>query len=97
MLREVRVCSMNRPRQILKSYGHSDRAAFWERHLLNAKSGILAKPSDGLFLTLLNPRMHTQNHTPIVVQGEGRWIKPLHGVFDMWQYFQTILTLEESL
>ena len=30
VLREVRVCSMNDPRQILKSYGHSYRAAFWD-------------------------------------------------------------------
>ena len=39
-----------------------------------------------------------QIHTPTVVQGgEGGWMEPLPGVFDMLQYFETILPLVESL
>ena len=40
-------------------------------------------------LVLVNPRMYTQIHTPIVVQegwGWG-WIEPLPGVFDTFQYY----------
>ena len=48
-----------------------------------------------------NPRTYTQIHTPIVVQeeggGGGGWIEPLSGVFDMLQYFKTILPLVESI
>ena len=43
--------------------------------------------------------MYTQIHTPTVVQeggGEGL-VEPLPGVFDMLQYFETILPLVESL
>ena len=41
-----------------------------------------------------------QIHTPTVVQcdgGGGQWMEPLPGVFDMLQYFETILPLVESL
>ena len=47
---------------------------------------------------LINPRTYKQIHTPIVVRGErgrgkgGGWMEPLPGVFDMLQYFETILT-----
>ena len=43
--------------------------------------------------------MYTQIHTPSVVQGwwSGEWIEPLPGVFDMLQYFETILPLVENL
>ena len=34
---------------------------------------------------------------PTVVQREGGWMEPLPGVFDMLQYFETILLLLESL
>ena len=39
--------------------------------------------------------MYTQIHTPSVVQGGGgvEWMEPLPGVFDMLQYFETILPL----
>ena len=43
-----------------------------------------------------NPRTYKQSHTPTVVQG-GAWMEPLPGVFDMLQYFETILPLVESL
>ena len=49
---------------------------------------------------LINPRTYTQIHTPTVVQGRvggGGWMEPLPGVFDMLQYFETILPLVESL
>ena len=39
----------------------------------------------------------TRNSYPTVVQGEGRWMEPLPGVFDILQYFETILPLVESL
>ena len=48
-----------------------------------------------------------QIHSPTVVQGVcvcvrlwrggGGWMEPLAGVFDMLQYFETILPLLESL
>ena len=41
-----------------------------------------------------------QIHTPTVVQGgggRGEWMEPLPRVFDMLQYFETILPLVESL
>ena len=44
--------------------------------------------------------MYTQIHTPSVVQGGwggGEWMEPLSGVFDMLQYFETILPLVENL
>ena len=45
-----------------------------------------------------NPWMYTQIHTPTVVQGGGREVmEPLREVFDMLQYFETILPLVESL
>ena len=52
---------------------------------------------------MLNPLTYTQIHTPTVVQGRGGgggwggWMQPLPGVFDMFQYFETILPLLESL
>ena len=42
----------------------------------------------------VNPRTYMQIHTPIVIQ-EG-WMDPPR-VFDMLQYFETILPAEESL
>ena len=47
--------------------------------------------------TKLNPRtyMYTQNHNPTVVQGGV--MEPFLRVFDMLQYFKTILPLAESL
>ena len=46
-----------------------------------------------------NPRTYTQIHTPTVVQGgEGAgWIEPIPAVFDMLQYFETIVGLVESI
>ena len=46
-----------------------------------------------------NPRTYTQIHTPPVVHGGwgGGWMVPLSRVFDMLQYFETILPLVESL
>ena len=43
--------------------------------------------------------MYTQIHTPSVVQGSGggEWMEPLPGVFDVLQYFETILPLVENL
>ena len=41
--------------------------------------------------------MYKQIHTRTVVQGEGRRMEPLPGVFDMLQYFETISPLVESL
>ena len=48
----------------------------------------------------VNPRTYKQIHTPIVLQGRGGGgggMEPLSGVFDMLQYFETILPLAESL
>ena len=39
---------------------------------------------------LINPRTYSQIHTPSLIQGGGG------GVFDMLQYFETILLLAES-
>ena len=46
-----------------------------------------------------NPQTYTQIHIPTMVQwGEGGWwMEPLPEVFDMLQYFETILPLVESL
>ena len=48
---------------------------------------------------ITNPRTYTQVHTPTVVQrrggGGGGW--GYEGVFDMLQYFETILPLVEGL
>ena len=41
--------------------------------------------------------MYKQIYTRTVVQGEGRRMEPLPGVFDMLQYFETISPLVESL
>ena len=40
-----------------------------------------------------------QSHTPTVVQGGGGWMEPPPGpgVFDILQYFETILPLVERL
>ena len=91
VLREVRVCSMNDPRQILISYGHSYRAAFWdcEGSVRYSKfKDTFWKPNlepwqnlqMDFFLLPLTFRMHTQNHTPNVVQGGGWRMEPLPGV-----------------
>ena len=47
--------------------------------------------------TILNPRTYKQIHTPTVVQGGGGWMEPFPRVFDMLQYFETILLLVKSL
>ena len=44
----------------------------------------------------LNPRTYMQIHTPTVVQGRWGWMDP-PTVFDMLQYFETILPPVESL
>ena len=44
-----------------------------------------------------NHWMYTQIHTPTVVQGGREVMEPLPEVFDMLQYFETILPLVESL
>ena len=71
--------------------------AFW-----NCKTNILPhertrRVTTDLGQTMsINPRTHKQIHTPTVVQG-GRGMEPLPGVFDMLQYYETILPLMESL
>ena len=47
----------------------------------------------------INPRTYTQSHTPTVVQGELMEFPPppLPWVFDMLQYYETILPSVESL
>ena len=46
----------------------------------------------------INPWKYTQSHTPIVVQVQGVGLmEPLSRVFDMWQYFKTILPSVENL
>ena len=51
------------------------------------------------WIATINPRTYKQIHTPTVVQrgGQGGWMESLPGVFDMLQYFETILPLAESL
>ena len=43
---------------------------------------------------LSNPGTYKQNHTPTVVQGG---MEPLPGVFDMLQYFETIMPVVQTL
>ena len=45
---------------------------------------------------ITNPRTYTQVHTPTVVQRRGG-VGGGEGVFDMLQYFETILPLVEGL
>ena len=52
--------------------------------------------------TTINPRTYTQIHTPTMVQevrggGGGKLEGTLPGVFDVLQYFETILPSVESL
>ena len=50
--------------------------------------------------TTINPRTYTQIHTPTMVQGVrggGELEGTLPGVFDVLQYFETILPSVESL
>ena len=51
--------------------------------------------------TTINPRKYTQIHTPTMVQGVrgggGELEGTLPGVFDVLQYFETILPSVESL
>ena len=50
--------------------------------------------------TTINPRTYTQIHTPTMVQGVrggGGLEGTLPGVFDVLQYFETILPSVESL
>ena len=49
--------------------------------------------------TLRKSGTYTQIHTPAWYKGMGGggWMEPLSGVFDMLQYFQTILLLVVSL
>ena len=47
------------------------------------------------FLTLGRTRKFI--HPPWYKEGGGGWMEPLPGVFDMLQYFETILPLVESL
>ena len=49
------------------------------------------------YLLLLNPRTYTPIHTPTVAQEGGGWMEPLPGVFNILQYFETILPLVENL
>ena len=56
--------------------------------------GELLVTQVGLFLSL---GRYTQIHTSTVVQGGAGWMELLPGVFDMLQYFETILPLVESL
>ena len=49
-------------------------------------------------VALLDPRTYTQIHTSTVVLEAGvGWMEPLPRVFDMLQYFETILLLVEGL
>jgi len=46
----------------------------------------------------VNPRTYTQIYTPTVIQGVGEgFMKPLPRVFDMLQYFESILPSVKSL
>ena len=46
----------------------------------------------------INPRTYMQIHTPTVVQGGGGGVDEIPTtVFDIWQYFETILPSVESL
>ena len=46
---------------------------------------------------VINPRTYLQIHTPTVVQGGGVDGPPPPRVFEMFQYFETILPSVESL
>ena len=63
---------------------------------LEEKFRISARPCNILYVYY--PQTHMQIFTPTVVQGGGGgWMEPLPRVFDMLQYFETILTSVESL
>ena len=73
--------------------------AFWKWRTNTLPHERTRKVTTDLGQTIsINLRTYKQIHTPTVVQrgGEG-WMEPLPGVFDMLQYFETILPLVESL
>ena len=59
------------------------------------------KKTDGWGTTLyqsmnyINPRTSTQIHTP--TEAQGGWMAPFPELFDMLQYFETILRSVKSL
>ena len=64
-------------------------------HFLAKKDNCLCDKTENERFIHVNPRTYMQIHTPTVVQGG--WMDPRLRVFDMLQYFETILPSEESL
>ena len=59
---------------------------FWYCKNLGTKEGHWYR-----HLYSVNPQTYAQSHIPMVVQGGGGWWTPPPWVFDMLQYFETIL------
>ena len=71
------------------------RYLFWQSWRWSLYIYLLSFPR---FWTLfVNPREYRQIHTPHHGTRGGGEVEPLLGVFDMLQYFETILPLVESL
>ena len=78
-------------------------------HLQSQKHGLVSHQFQSLrhsswtwrvftsHLNCFNPRTYTKSHTPTVVQGGGGGRKTPPWVFDILQYFETILPSVESL
>ena len=84
-----------------------DNKLTWSQHIFEVKKSFVNKlnllkrtsflPRNILLDLYFNPRTYKQINTPPWYKGGGGWMDPLPGVFDMLQYFETILPLVESL
>ena len=85
-----------------------DNKLTWSQHIFEVKKSFVNKlnllkrssflPRNILLDLYFNPRTYKHINTPPWYKGGGgRWMDPLPGVFDMLQYFETILPLVESL
>ena len=85
----------------------TDNKLTWSQHIFEVKKSFVNKlnlvkhssflPRNILLDLYFNPRTYKQINTPPWYKGGGGWMDPLPGVFDMFQYFETILPLVESL
>ena len=83
-----------------------DNKLTWSQHIFEVKKSFVNKlnllkrssflPRNILLDLYFNPRTYKQINNPPWYKG-GSWMEPLPGVFDMLQYFKTILPLVESL
>ena len=83
-----------------------DNKLTWSQHIFEVKKSFVNKlnllkrssflPRNILLDLYFNPRTYKQINIPPSYKGR-RWMEPLPRVFDMLQYFETILPLVESL